>query len=444
LPVVDLPDKIADAASGSKEDRRQSILRSEDRSTTVPAWHGTILPKTDGDIWLAAAFAEYEKIVALDEKTNGHPSTEDHDHLGLELFAHRSNYLAAARIRGDVPLAKIRSENGRDDWYRIASGKGVLVLHELRRVVGAKEFQEIMDGFGRKNAGKQVTTAEFTAHVEKAAGAKVKGFFAYWLTQTGLPTLALLEIQDKTIPNGRLLTGEIRRHRSMPPSVVTVVVETAEGEQSIACPLPADEFETPFFLAPKGRAQRVSLDKYATAARANGGVFSVLSFHHEPDQTLIVYGTGDEESANRETAEAVQEAVRTSWCNCTLTIQADREVKDDELKRHHLLLIGRPDANSVVRRFEGMLPISFAPRSFVVRNEAYAHAGSGVIVAAENPLQPRFSVVVLAGLSAEATTRLPGVLLKKDQRDAEAIVVPHGGEPKLLVLPAKELVKELK
>ena len=28
------------------------------------SWHGTILPATDADLWLAAAFADYERIVA--------------------------------------------------------------------------------------------------------------------------------------------------------------------------------------------------------------------------------------------------------------------------------------------------------------------------------------------------------------------------------------------
>ena len=32
-----------------------------------PAWHGTILPATDADTWLAAAFADYERVVSLEQ-----------------------------------------------------------------------------------------------------------------------------------------------------------------------------------------------------------------------------------------------------------------------------------------------------------------------------------------------------------------------------------------
>ena len=85
--------------------------------------------------------------------------------------------------------------------------------------------------------------------------------------------------------------------------------------------------------------------------------------------------------------------------------------------------------------------MEFGSRSFVVRDEAYAHAGSGVIAATENPLNPRYSLVVLAGLGAEATTQLPAVLMKKEQSAAEVLVM-SGGKVKALVVPAKELVFE--
>jgi hypothetical protein len=64
------------------------------------AWRGTLLPKTDGDIWLATAFAEYEQVVALenalrreahDKSTKDHSlSPEARDLADLALFAHES------------------------------------------------------------------------------------------------------------------------------------------------------------------------------------------------------------------------------------------------------------------------------------------------------------------------------------------------------------------
>src|SRR5207245_1875779 len=148
-----------------------TMLRSEEENlATAPAWRGTLLPKTDADVWLAAAFAEYEKIVSLEQALkkrakDGKLTPEDRDRIALELFAHRSNYLAAARINGDVPLAKTRSYTRNDEWYRIASGKGVLLLHQLRRLLGEESFETMMESFGRAHAGREVSTAQFMAHV---------------------------------------------------------------------------------------------------------------------------------------------------------------------------------------------------------------------------------------------------------------------------------------
>src|SRR5207247_8187923 len=118
------------------------------------------------------------------------------------------------------------------------------------------------------------------------------------------------------------------------------------------------------------------------------------------------------------------------------------EVTEEELKTHHLLLIGRPDSNAVVNRFRTAFPITFGKRSFIVRHETYAHAGSAVIAVGVNPANPRYSVVVLAGLSAESTYHAPAALLKGSQAAAEVLVLPNKGKARSLVVPARELVKE--
>src|SRR5262249_8751039 len=127
-----------------------------DRSQpTRPAWHGTLLPQGDADAWLAAAFAEYERLVAQEK------AHEDPDHAdgaeaearhgpALDLYQFRTSYLAAARALEDVPLARTRAALTQDHWYRIAAGKGVCLLHTLRQVMGAAVFDEFMDAFGRE------------------------------------------------------------------------------------------------------------------------------------------------------------------------------------------------------------------------------------------------------------------------------------------------------
>ena len=163
--IVDLPD-------AAKEGKIAAALATPALPPTVAAWHGTILPQSDTDTWLATGFASYEKIAALDnalrKRASDHKLTRaDREQLALALFAYRAEYEAGARVRPESPLASIRAELRHDDWYRVSASKGLWLLHSLRRQMGANTFDAMMDAFGRANAGKPVSAAQFRAHVEK-------------------------------------------------------------------------------------------------------------------------------------------------------------------------------------------------------------------------------------------------------------------------------------
>jgi hypothetical protein len=237
----------------------------------------------------------------------------------------------------------------------------VLALHELRQAVGTEKFCEVMDAFGRANAGKKVTAAEFCENVSKA---------------TGKDPLRLFEEKQKNL-------AQI------------------------------------------------------------GSLYAIQSFEEERDKTLIVYGTRDEEAGNRSAAEILQNIIRTHWSNETVPVKADREVTDDDLRNRHLLLIGRPDTNRVVERFGDAFPVTFGWRSFTICGDIYAHAGSAVLAATANPLNARYSAVVLAGLTAEATTRTAELIYHKESAGADVMILPNGGKVRALVAPARELVKDL-
>ncbi len=424
----------------------------DDESPTTPAWNGTLLPKTDADVWLAAAFAEYERYVAREHAWRGRRGAEtgkneltaaDRERLAAELYGHRSGYLAAARAAGDVPLAKIKSEPGRDAWYRIAAGKGMLLLHELRRLIGDPLFEQTMDAFGRKHAGQAVTTDAFRKHCEAAAPqAPVAKFFDSWLHETGLPELSLQNVAHQFLNSGDLIQGEIR---CKGPGVFTpVALALLTHKETVHERVHLTAGKTSFQLQTLARPKRVTLDPSGEIIKANGGVYSVRSYRAELPRTLIVYGTKEETAANREAAAALREAIREAGPNLTVPMKSDAEVSDAELREHHLLLIGRPDSHALLARWRDRLPIGFGHRSFVVGDDAFAHPGSAIFVAIENPLNPRYSAVVLAALSAEAAVRTAPQLVTGGHKSGEVVVLAAGQFPRTLVLPARDLMHDLK
>ncbi len=93
--AVDLHDPEHGEKKASKEEQK--------RPETTAAWHGTLLPKTDADDWLATAFHDYERIAALENayrKRDGKLTPEARDDLAVLLYQKRADYnLGARRIR---------------------------------------------------------------------------------------------------------------------------------------------------------------------------------------------------------------------------------------------------------------------------------------------------------------------------------------------------------
>ena len=64
--------------------------------------------------------------------------------------------------------------------------------------------------------------------------------------------------------------------------------------------------------------------------------------------------------------------------------------------------------------------------TFVVRNETYAHPDSAVVVASGNALNPRYSLVVYAGLGARATRQCVENVPNRGGEPAEVLLMPVG------------------
>ncbi len=173
----------ADLAPFPKQgaDEESAEARFARARSLPPAWRGSLLPESDADIWLAAAFADYEKIVAQEnwmkkQAKGGTLDAASRERLETMLFAPQSRWLAAARRLGkDLPLAQVKSQWNEDAWYGIASGKGVMLLASLRANLGPELFDKALDSFGREHAATAVSTPQFREHLEKAAGKSLAG-----------------------------------------------------------------------------------------------------------------------------------------------------------------------------------------------------------------------------------------------------------------------------
>ena len=166
-----------------------------------------------------------------------------------------------------------------------------------------------------------------------------------------------------------------------------------------------------------------------------GGPFSVLSFYAEVESAVIVYGTLDEEKANLDAAKKLQAALLRRGSNVEVPIKRDAEVGAADLAGRHVLLVGRPATNAVARDWAKQWPTTFGPASVVAKGKTYAHADTGVLVAGRNRLDRRYSAVLVAGLSAEATVATASRFRDRGLPAGEVVVFARGGAARAMVVP---------
>ena len=355
--------KIADRDPfpDSEHESKEPTLKLEQRNPF--AWRGSLRAKTDADAGLAAAFSEYEKVIALVQAFRSEAKDDKldraaQDAVAVALFTDQSNWWAARqRLGRDLSLADVKPDDRNLSWYPIAVGQSVAMLAELRKTIGPEAFDRQMDVFGLQHADREFETAEFRSHFEKNAA--------------------------------------------------TEKSDTHDAKRS--------DVKALF---------RKWLDQGVTAKDHVAGCWSIYSFEPESELALIVYGGGVNTVANREIAERLQRAVARRFGNDFVPLKADREVTDADLKSHHLLVVGEPASNSVLLRASAKSAVKFGSQSFTVRDETFANPDSGVIVACANPWNDRFSVVIFAGLSPRATNRIADSLSPDEETSPQVVVFP--------------------
>lgn len=437
-PAVDLHDPVDGGYPGRLPDSAEPAHPQ--------LWHGTLLPASDSDIWLSNGFACYhgqavrEKYLAAKAKESG-IDPRGMDDLATELFFYRSVYEQGARNGVDVPLSKLKVDYHGESWDEISQGKGVMLLNSLRGLVGAEKFDELMEEFGQANGGKAISSRQFQEFFEKGTGRSWSAFFDAWLNRTGLPQLELGKIETRRDGKFWRTQVAVRRNEAGAPLSASVTVETANGEKSGIARL--ETTQDLVELVTESAPRRVVVDKYRTSSCGNGVPFTALSFDSDLEDTLIVYGTLDDAQTNRDAASMLQQVLRRREHNILVAVKADNEVTEEELKNHHLVLLGTPGTNALAARFRNDIPVAFGSHSLSIRGTTYANPESSVLVAAPHPLNPRYSMVLYAGLGARATVTLVTKLQEETICYAPVVVLAAGQAPENLVLVPHELIREI-
>ena len=164
---------------------------------TAHQWWGAVISiERNEDSWLLESLANYSAVLWLEKKRGFKEALAVldgyRDQLLEEADGKRTPESAGPIVWGD----RLLSSDIPNAWEAVTYGKGVWVLHMLRRRMGDERFLAMLAEFRKRYEFRVVTTEAFRALVQefrpRDVGAEaMDAFFDNWVYATGVPTLKL-------------------------------------------------------------------------------------------------------------------------------------------------------------------------------------------------------------------------------------------------------------
>jgi hypothetical protein len=121
------------------------------------------------------------------------------------------------------------------------------------------------------------------------------------------------------------------------------------------------------------------------------------------DAFLFVSPTGQPMHA-KSGAWAKAEMERASWewrrqFRGFAPVKTDKDIKDEDIAAHNLILWGDPSSNSLIARIVAKLPITWTAEKLVVNDKTYSPQDHMPVLIYPNPLNPAKYVVINSGFT---------------------------------------------
>jgi hypothetical protein len=147
-------------------------------------WFGDMITcGTWQDIWLNEGFASYCTGISYEHLFNG---------FYWEIWKHNVISFVCTEPGGTVFCPDTTNEDRLFD-ARLSYGKGAMMLHMMRWIVGDNAFYAGIRSYLQDPALRHgfARTADFKTHMETASGRDLTGFFADWFTGQGYPSYTI-------------------------------------------------------------------------------------------------------------------------------------------------------------------------------------------------------------------------------------------------------------
>lgn len=353
-------------------------------------WANTVFPSSDGDNWLASGTAAYWKLLK-DLPAGEDKAFEQQRDALAELNA---RYLFTTSREADVVPVTAKTDYGRYGAYLVPRIKGTFALHQLRLLLGNKDFSKAMRAVHARYANKDISTADFKRTVLEATNKDVGAFVAQWLERTGLPQ-PRIRATAAQVKDGYEVTLKVEQPAARPWHFVTLVeVRTAKGStlERVEVRAANETFTFRTAEAPVRVVFNAANDIPVPRER-----FQVLSNQTDAfERLLLVHGTARQTESMRTLALGYREVLADAFTELLPQLKQDGEVTDAELAERDLVLFGGAEDNALLAKLaeEKKLPVELGRRYFRWQGKTYGRPDDGLALALPSPWNPKRTLYV--------------------------------------------------
>jgi aminopeptidase N len=302
----------------------------------------------------------------------------------------------------DYPLRQFEDKEGELD-AQIGYGKGSMVFHMLRQIVGKGTFFSTLRGFAKRYGGKQAGWENIHKIFEEESGKRLDGFFSQWLDRPGGPQLKLENVSFREAAKGYFISGEVVQEGEVYQLLLPIEVD--EGLQKKSFLLDVSKRRNHFSAEVPKIPLRLSLDPEAHLFRKlyPEEVTPGLNVLLEDREKILVLSDHEE----KESRKVYTELARMTQEKKGGEILSVREMTEEKILNSSLMLLGESWKNPAFTKLISNLPSPIRVRDgeFFVDGNRVNEEEESLLLTTPHPLRPGKWVTIYFGISATALSR---------------------------------------
>ena len=302
----------------------------------------------------------------------------------------------------DYPLRRFEGKESESD-AQIGYGKGSMVFHMLRRIVGKDLFFATLRQFATQYGGKQAGWEDMKKIFEEASGKRLTHFFSQWLDRSGGPQLKLENVKVQNTSNGYIVSGEVVQEGDVYQLLVPIEVDDGLGKRRLF--LEVSKRRTSFSMEVPKTPLNLTLDPDDHLFRRlypEEIVPGLNAMLEDREKVIIVSDQGDEES--RKIYFELAKTVREKKGGEVLSL---KEVTEEKLRNSSVMLLGESWKTPTISKLVSNIPkpIDHKNGSFFIKGGRIDEGDESLLLTFSNPLHPGKWVTIYFGRSASALLR---------------------------------------